>query len=274
MKIDALFADLDGTFWGKGMQVHPATLDAVATLDKAGVRVVISTGRRAHSALAGLAAVGCADRPAILMNGGLVRDRIDGPSFLVQTIAPVAVTRIFELFAEADLEPLVYIDHPDADMLVGAAPAAGLDFVESAVGVHHTDELLTTALASAVIGFGAFGYPKGQLEHIEEAINKEGLATAVIGLSILEGDHGIMVQARGTDKATGIRAYCQRHDIDLNHIAAIGDGSNDIEMLELAALALVPSDAPDDIRVLADHEIAPNELGGWEAVPGLLGFSS
>ena len=268
-----MFSDLDGTFWGKGMQVHPATLDAVAELDRAGIRLVISTGRRAHSALVGLAAVGCEDRPAILMNGGLVRDRIDGPSFLVETISPAAVNRIFAVFAQADLEPLVYIDHPEADMLVGGDPAAGLDFVESAVGVRHSDDLLSSAIDSAVIGFGAFGYPKGQLELIESTINEEQLATAVIGLSILEGDHGIMVQAIGIDKATGIRAYCERHGIDLNRIAAIGDGSNDIEMLELAAVAIVPSDAPEGVRALADHEIAPNELGGWEAVPRLLGFT-
>jgi len=43
-------------------------------------------------------------------------------------------------------------------------------------------------------------------------------------------------------------------------------------MLRAAAIAIVPSNASDEILELADVVIAPNEEGGWEQIPEILGL--
>jgi hydroxymethylpyrimidine pyrophosphatase-like HAD family hydrolase len=47
---------------------------------------------------------------------------------------------------------------------------------------------------------------------------------------------------------------------------ALGDGPNDVELLERAAIRLVPENASLAARELADHFIGPPERGGWARV--------
>lgn len=272
MHVDALITDLDGTFWDRYMSIHPASLEAIAEFDRQSLHFVVATGRRAQGALVGLAPAGLDNRPGILMNGALARDNLHGDSFLVDAIAPDHALEVVETFFRAGLEPIMYIDHPEQDMVVGPSPSAGRDFVARAPGVRRASSLQTVVEESTTIGFGAFGFPRSALEPIADHINESNLATAIIGVSYLEGDHGLMIQAHKVDKQTGIVAWCARHGVDLSRVAAVGDANNDIEMLKAAAIAIVPSNAAEHIKELADFIIPPNEDGGWEQIPEILGL--
>lgn len=272
MNVDALITDLDGTFWDHGMNVHEASLDIVAELDKRSVPFVVATGRRAQGALLGLAPIGLDDRPAILMNGALARDQLRGESFLVDAIAPTHALEIVEAFDRSGLEPILYIDHPEQDMVVGPSPSAGKEFLARAPGVRSASSLVGAVTDSITLGFGAFGFPRSVLQPIADHINETELATAIIGVSYLEGDHGLMIQAHRVDKQTGIAAWCSRNDVDLSRVAAVGDADNDIEMLKAAAIAIVPSNASEHIQSLADVVIPPNDEGGWEQIADIVGM--
>lgn len=272
MLIDALITDLDGTFWSPQMEIHPHSLDVVRTLDSLDVPFVVATGRRAQGALHGLTPANLHTRPAILMNGALARDTLLGESFLVDGISAAHVEQILSVFRESSLEPVIYIDHPTTDMLVGPGSAAGNAYLERAVGFARVDSLDRASDGETVIGFGAFGYAYDLLEPIAQHINDHKLATAIIGVSHFEGDHGIMIQAHAVDKQTGIAAWCQRFKIDERRLAVVGDGHNDIEMLKAAKIAIVPENAPEEIRELATHIIPPNEVGGWEQIPAIIGL--
>lgn len=272
MHVDALITDLDGTFWSPTMEIHPASMAVVEALDGREVPFAVATGRRAQGALKGLVPVGLDSRPAVLMNGALARDTLAGESFLVDGISNDHADEILTIFRGAALEPVVYIDHPTTDMVVGPGSAAGDEYLASATGYERVDSLDRALDDCAVIGFGAFGFAYDLLEPIAEQINAASLATAIIGVSHFEGDHGLMIQAHAVDKWTGITAWCERADIDLDRLAVVGDGHNDIEMLTGAKIAIVPSNAPDDIKALADAIIAPNEEGGWEQIPDILGM--
>lgn len=272
MHVDALITDLDGTFWSPTMDIHPKSLDVVEALDARNVPFVVATGRRAQGALKGLVPVGLQLRPAILMNGALARDTLSGASFLVDEITQDKANEVLSIFRNSDLEPVAYIDHPTTDMLVGPGSAAGHAYLSTASGFDRVDSLDASLAQTTVIGFGAFGYPYELLEPIADRINNEQLATAIIGVSHFEGDHGIMIQGHAVDKWTGIEAWCTRTGVDLGRLAVVGDGHNDIEMLRGAKIAIVPSNAPEEIRALADAIIEPNEQGGWEQIPSILGM--
>jgi len=272
MLVDAVVTDLDGTFWGTDMAIHGATHAAVDKLDRAELPLLIATGRRAAGALIGLSAAGLHNRPGILMNGALVRHQLAGESFAVETIKPADAIAVWRAFEAAHLEPLVYIDHPREDLLVGPNAAGDAEVLSRAPGIRRTAGLIDELADQAVIGFGAFGYSQERLRPIADEINRAGSATAIVGESLLEGDHGLMVQGAGVDKQTGIEAWCDQTGIDPSRIAAVGDGANDVMMLEAAAVAIVPKSAPTEIRALADYEIAPNEAGGWFEVIEILGL--
>lgn len=270
MLVDAVITDLDGTFWAGDMSVHDATHGAVAALDRHGIPLVIATGRRAQGALAGLRRSGYHDRPGILMNGALVRERLDGPSFIVEQIESGDAHEILHTFVDHGLEPIAYVDHAEQDMLIGTRPAAGGDYVSKAPGVRQVPDLAPELERLDVIGFGAFGYERERLAPIADAINDANLATAIIGRSLIEGGHSLMIQATGIDKQTGIEAWCERTGIAPSRLAVLGDAGNDELMLRAAAVAIVPTDASSEIRALADHLIDAADHGGWSAVPELL----
>ena len=52
---------------------------------------------------------------------------------------------------------------------------------------------------------------------------------------------------------------------------AVGDGANDLELLESAAVACVVGTAAPAILAMADHVIGPPDRGGWAAVVELAG---
>lgn len=206
------------------------------------------------------------------MNGALARDSMRGTSFLVDAITTEHALAVVDVFERSGLEPIVYVDHPVSDMIVGPRPSAGNSYIAQAPGVRTVLSVSEAVRSSATIGFGAFGFPRTLLDPIAHTINSEKLATAIVAVSHFEGEHGLMIQAHEVDKQTGIAAWCARHGVDLSHVAAVGDAHNDIEMLRAAAIAIVPSNASDEIKALADVIIPPNEEGGWEQIPTILGL--
>ena len=217
MHVEAVFSDLDGTFWSPSMEIHPNSLAVVDALDDQRIPFIIATGRRARGAHHGLKEYGLGSRPAILMNGALVRSALDG-----ETISVVEIDesqRVLEIFRTADLEPVVYVDHPVNDMVFGETIAASEAYLSTTVGYERVDDIDRAIADATVIGFGAFGFPLSLLEPIEAAINEAELATAVIGVSHLEGNHGIMVQAHKVDKQVGIEAWCEASGVDASQVA-------------------------------------------------------
>ena len=271
MTIDAFFSDLDGTFWSPTTEIHQNSLAVVDRLDSHDIPFVVATGRRALGSYHGLAPYGLGDRPSILMNGAIVRARLDGPTTSVVSIEnPLPV---LEAFHGSGIEPALYIDHPTHDMIVGPNTAAGDVYLNTTIGFERVSDLSTVLDTSTVVGFGAFGFGYDLLKPIADAINESREASAVIGVSHIEGGYGIMIQPVDIDKAVGMRTWCEANDIDPTNVAAIGDGHNDIEMLEAAAIAIVPDNAHGDILAIADAVIAPNEDGGWEEIPRILGLA-
>lgn len=272
--INVVVTDLDGTFWTQEMVVHDATVDAVNRLDAAGTPLLIATGRRALGSIAGLEPAGFAARPIVCMNGALARDSLRSESFHTRTIDTSDALAVFECCAAAGVQPVLYIDRPDYDMVHAPAATAGAQYIGQAPGRHavgSADELLEVMAAEAVTGFGAFGLKAERVQPIADEINNQGWATAIVGVSLMEGNAAFMVQAHGVDKVTGIEAWCDRHGLAANRFVAVGDGANDMQMLEAAAFAVVPSDAPPEVQELADLIIPPNEEGGWAVLADALG---
>ncbi len=56
------------------------------------------------------------------------------------------------------------------------------------------------------------------------------------------------VEIAVANKAEGVRALCRHYGVTPRHIAAIGDGENDLEMLAMAGLPACPSDVPPALK--------------------------
>lgn len=66
----------------------------------------------------------------------------------------------------------------------------------------------------------------------------------------------------GCNKATGVEKLAQYLEISKEEIIAIGDASNDKEMIEYAGLGVAMGNSKDDIKMLADFITKSNEEDG------------
>jgi hydroxymethylpyrimidine pyrophosphatase-like HAD family hydrolase len=68
-----------------------------------------------------------------------------------------------------------------------------------------------------------------------------------------------------------VLAYCATRGIDPGRVLAVGDGANDLELLEGAAVACAVATATPAVLARADHVVGPPATGGWADVLDLVG---
>jgi hypothetical protein len=265
--IDLVVTDLDGTLWWGWNETHPSTVDAWRTLEANGVRVLVATGRRVRSTREPLGALGLTPA-AVVMNGALVLDLATDERFHRHEFGVDAATAVLAAFRAADLEPCVYVEHTVMDVCVGARPSTHeLHLRELGAGVRSLD--LDAAVAeSPVLMFGIMGHAEPPLAEVQRAL--AGVAEVHVAGSEQYGGYSVTVTPVGLSKWIGVEVYCERRGIDASRVLAIGDGPNDVELLEGAAIAVVPEDAHASALALADHVVASTRDGGWATILDLV----
>ncbi|MDX2380095.1 MAG: HAD family hydrolase [Acidimicrobiia bacterium] len=265
--IGLVVTDLDGTLWERPETIPERTLDAIAELERRSIPLLIATGRRVASTRDPLAAVGLAP-PAVVLNGGLGVDLASGQRFHRGGFSPVDAAGVLAAFLEWDVEPCVYLDDDMRPVRVGASPSTHTDHLAGFgrdVGVGQLERIVSDehVLAFAVLGIG------GEQAHgVGRAL--EGIATPHVSPDRQYGGHTVTVAPTGLSKWDGVEAFCADRGIDPGAVLAIGDGPNDTELLEGAVVAVVPEDAHDAARAIADHIVGRAAGGGWAELLDLL----
>jgi len=57
----------------------------------------------------------------------------------------------------------------------------------------------------------------------------------------------------GVSKASGLEEVCRRIGLTAADVLAVGDGNNDVEMLQWAGRGVAMGQAPEDLLAVADH---------------------
>ena len=96
----------------------------------------------------------------------------------------------------------------------------------------------------------------GQAVHILRSMN--------INVAIISTEKNEIVKKRAEkmgiesidgvlDKAECLKRYCEERNILLQSVAYIGNDVNDLEAMKLAGIKIVPSDAYEDVKKIADY---------------------
>lgn len=72
-----------------------------------------------------------------------------------------------------------------------------------------------------------------------------------------------------TNKAECLAAYCKERDISLRNVAYIGNDINDYDAMLLAAIKIVPNDAYEEVKSIADY--VTEAKGGYGVVREVAG---
>jgi len=238
--------DVDGTLVNHDGHMSPAVREAAQSVVDAGHEVVVSTGRSLGATLPIIELIGLTKGYAVCSNGAVtlridagledgyeVIDRVTfnpGPALrALRSKLPTAK------FALEDDEGTFLSTERFQDPSFGVE-ADGVDF-----------ETMLEATAVRVVVFSTENTP----EEFKEAIDEAGLhgVTYSVGWTAW-----LDIAANGVTKASALETLRRKLEIDPAQTVAMGDGRNDIEMLDWAARAIAMGQAPEEVAAVA-HEV-------------------
>jgi hydroxymethylpyrimidine pyrophosphatase-like HAD family hydrolase len=261
--------DLDGTFWDSDLIPPRVHLTAANELIDAGITVLAATSRRPRVASRRLSEVGLV-LPAVLIDGALGVDFRSGERFHQACFDPEVALGTLATFRAHGLDPCIYVEHPDFDIVVSEAPSTCADHLRYLGPLAAVGDLDDTAQTHDVYAFSVLGLSKNRLEAVVDALPLVDRSSAVLYPEPDYGHFGLIVGPPGVSKWTGVEAYCQQWGIGPDEVLAVGDGLNDLTMLRRAGVAVaVRGGAPEAIAV-SEHLIDPPKVGGWARILDLV----
>lgn len=265
--ISLVVTDLDGTLWDGDERIHERTLAAVAELQRRRTPLLVATGRRPRSAAEALAREGLTP-PAVLLDGAVGHDLATKTVFHRAPFTAEDAAAVLSAFEAHDLSPCLYVDRPEADVVVGDAPSTRPEHLAHIGPWLARDDLWRTLATDDVLAIGLVGRPRSHLDQVHRAIGSH--AEAAVTRDFFFGEATLIARPRGISKWQGVEAYCAAQGLDASRVLALGDGENDVELLSQASVACVVSDGCEQALALADHVIGPAASGGWCSVLDLV----
>lgn len=265
MTIRLVITDLDGTLW-EGDDVIPAsTVRAINELSRRGVALLTATARGYQSAKHVLRPAGL-QPPAVLMSGAVGADLATGQEWHRLPFDARLGQQVLTAFRSHGVEPVVYVGGPKVDAIAAADCSSHPRHLESFDGGLVRDGPESAIDAGRVVGFGLVGGEEETLARVVDDL--DGRASAWFGPTLGIGGWTLKVAPDGVGKLNGIRAWTQPCGIHPAEVLAVGDASNDLDMMRWAGTAVAISAHDVDVTAAADHHL--DGPPSWHQVLDLL----
>jgi Cof subfamily protein (haloacid dehalogenase superfamily) len=244
--------DVDGTVLHEDLSASRRVRRAVAAAVDAGHEVMLATGRSAATALPVLEELRLRPEYVVCSNGAITLQRDPG--------SPMGYRREFvETFDPTEV--LSTISEALSDARYAVEDEVGFfryteRFPAGAVGLASEQvpfEALLGVRATRVVVIS----PNHDIEEFLEVVERMGLhrVSYAVGWTAW-----LDIAPDGVNKATALERVRERLGVPRNRVLAVGDGRNDIEMLEWAAehgQGVAMGQAPPDVRAAASAVTAP-----------------
>ncbi|HSK27352.1 MAG TPA: HAD hydrolase family protein [Jiangellales bacterium] len=244
--------DVDGTILRYEEFHAPPTAavrEAVRRVLDAGAHVVLATGRSLHSTVPVLDQLGLDSGLAVCSNGAVVVDVATRQAVEVVTFdasAPVAY------FAEQIPDAVLAVEELGVGFRVtGDFPIGELD---GRVTVVRHEELLAGPVTRLVVR-----WPNGDRDRLREAAAASGLPSVDYAIGYTAW---LDIMPEGVSKAAGLDKVGFHLGVGRADVLAVGDGHNDVEMLEWAGVGVAMGQSPDDVKAVADTVAGPVDDDG------------
>lgn len=148
----------------------------------------------------------------------------------------------------------IVLTQRSADRMVEMYRSMGMDELRLArlLGeMHLTDEPWKNEKSEKLIYYCA-PYPVAKV-HADLEPYFDTVAISIEGMDEYAGEIGI----NGISKATGMEIYLRHVGIGRENSIAVGDGPNDLQMLEYAGIGVAMGNAGDEVKQRADLVTAP-----------------
>ncbi|KAL6845130.1 hypothetical protein ACP4OV_024625 [Aristida adscensionis] len=264
-KFKYIFCDMDGTLLNCKSQVSPRNAEALREARSRGVNIVVATGKARPAVIDALSMVDLSGRtgivsessPGVFLQGLLVYG-LEGRELFKQNLDQ-EVCKEALLYSLEHKIPLVAFSQDQCYSMFEDPLVDSLHYIyhePKAEIVSSVDQLLETAEIQKVLFLETPDVISSALRpYWTKAI--EGRARVVQAQPDM-----LEVVPPATSKGNGVKILLDHLCISPDEVMAIGDGENDIEMLQLASLGVALANGSEKTKAVADVIGATNDEDG------------
>lgn len=263
MAIQLIALDVDGTLLDSRNELRPDTIEALSSAARAGIHIVLSTGRmlsECQELLAQLPMI----RYAVTCTGAQTIDLQTGRTIGRKSLTAQQLRMLCSQLWDLDVLLQIFDDrdgllHNDARRLAQAERFCPPGMA-AAIRRYHAPEQDLQAYVRAYEG------PTNKLHmFFATARDKQTAVARLRGLPFALADTGfndLEIMPPGVDKGLGLRQLSGHLALEPSQVMAIGDSSNDEGMLRFAGLPVVMGNGTDAAKALAAWITDDNDHGG------------
>jgi len=241
--------DVDGTIVDHRNELSPAVKEAVLAVRDRGIPVVIATGRAVPGVYDVLDKLGFREGLGVASNGSVVFE-VD-PFEIVHTEtfdAREAVRRVLERVPEA----LVAVEEVGVGYRVNRAFPHGE--ITGEIVLDEVERMVSQPVTRVVVR--APDHDRDEFSAMVEDLGLDGTNYYIGYTAWLD------LAPDGVSKASGLDEVCRRMGLTARDVLAVGDGHNDLEMLEWAGRGVAMGHGPDELKAVADDVTGPVDEDG------------
>ncbi|KAL8226803.1 hypothetical protein R6Q57_016635 [Mikania cordata] len=264
-KFSYIFCDMDGTLLNSKSQISDTNAKALREASSRGVKVVIATGKARPAVLALLKKVDLAGKdgiaseysPGVFIQGLLVYgtqgQEIHKRNLDVDVCREAfhySVEHNVPLIAFSENRCLTLFNHPLVDSLhtIYNEPKAEI--------MSSVDHLLSSGDVQKVLFLDTVEGVSGTLRPYWSEATAGRASVVQAQPDMLE------IVPPGSSKGSGVKMLLDHFGVTANEVMAIGDGENDIEMIELASLGIALSNGSEKTKAVANIIGVSNDEDG------------
>lgn len=284
-----LILDLDGTLTNKNKVVSELTKKALDKAAKAGVKIVLASGRPTFGILPVAEAINLKEKGGYILsyNGGKIINFATNETLYEQVIKYEEEAEILELakkhkldFACTENDSILLTNNVDN---IYVAIESGINKMKMKE-VPDIENYLNFSVPKFVLFYDKKNARKGEIREVREKIYPDKLDYSIAIKSDIDyladkekifkkklGDKFevyrsesffLEVLPKGIDKAKSIAKLLEKLGLTKEEIIACGDGFNDRSMIEYAGLGVAMANAVDAVKEVADFITLSNEEDG------------
>ncbi|SRR5579884_68386 len=265
-RIRAIAIDIDGTLVAPDEDVTPRVKRAVAQARAQGVLVMLATGRRFDSAQEFALALEL-DGPMIVSGGAMVCNAATGEIYYEDVLPAEGVAASVDLLREAGLQPLLrerwslghrlftgpreFDDEPTKIYV----SREGFVIREPYERLRETPDVMFAA---------GLAEDEDRLQEVAKQVwNIPNLLPLVLpyGPGVLPSPVLDIFNA-GTCKAKALHFVSEQFGFEMKHTMAIGDGINDVDLLEAVGMPVAVGNAIPEAKAVAKAVVSANDEDG------------
>ncbi len=258
MKYRLIAFDLDGTLVREG-KIPPSYRKAVGRALESGMMVTLATGRMFRPA-AGFARELGLDLPLICYQGSLIARPGDEQPIYHQPMAVDEARQAIEAMREIPVHLNLYVDD---ELYVEEATDGAKNYAKwNGVEMNLVPDLVSF-LEKEPTKLMAWGKPENidkLYPHLVERLGADFLITRSYP-TLCEVGHHATGKGRALDYLTRLLG------VERDQVVAVGDGPNDVDMLEWAGLGVVVGSPSQEVAAAADWVA---DTGDEDAIPEII----